>query len=204
MKTEQEEFWAGRFGNEYSDRNVGEQRLAANIALFAKVFSRADHVESVLEFGCNIGLNLRAIRSVCPTAKLVGVEINEQACEVAKEINGPLEVHRGSILEYDNSTSCDMSISKGLLIHISPDHLKTAYKALFNAANRYIMICEYFNPSPVEVEYRGFSDRLFKRDFAGEMMDLYPDLMLLDYGFCYSRDAHFPQDNMTWFLLEKS
>jgi hypothetical protein len=65
------------------------------------------------------------------------------------------------------------------------------------------LICEYYNPTPVTVVYRGHRDRLFKRDFAGEMLDKYADLALLDYGFTYHRDANFPQDDANWFLLEK-
>jgi spore coat polysaccharide biosynthesis protein SpsF len=53
------------------------------------------------------------------------------------------------------------------------------------------------------VSYRGHADRLFKRDFAGEMMDMYPDLFLVDYGFAYRRDPSFPQDDISWFLMEK-
>jgi len=45
---------------------------------------------------------------------------------------------------------------------------------------------------------------LFKRDFAGEMLERFADLKLLDYGFVYRRDPNFPQDDITWFLLEKS
>jgi spore coat polysaccharide biosynthesis protein SpsF len=26
---------------------------------------------------------------------------------------------------------------------------------------------------------------------------------LVDYGFAYHRDPNFPQDDITWFLLEK-
>lgn len=44
---------------------------------------------------------------------------------------------------------------------------------------------------------------LFKRDFAGEMLEKYQDLQLVDYGFVYHGDANFPQDDLTWFLLEK-
>jgi hypothetical protein len=44
---------------------------------------------------------------------------------------------------------------------------------------------------------------LYKRDFAGEMLDRYPDLQLVDYGFSYHRDQNFPQDDANWFLLEK-
>lgn len=52
------------------------------------------------------------------------------------------------------------------------------------------------------VKYRGNEDRLFKRDFAGELIDKY-NLNLIDYGFTYHRDSYFPQDDSTWFLLEK-
>ena len=38
---------------------------------------------------------------------------------------------------------------------------------------------------------------------AGEMMDRYPQLRLVDYGFLYRRDPNFPQDDITWFLLAK-
>ena len=52
------------------------------------------------------------------------------------------------------------------------------------------------------VTYRGESDRLFKRDFAGELIDRY-QMKLVDYGFQYKRDKIAPQDNISWFLLEK-
>ena len=35
-KTEQEEFWAGNFGDEYIQRNQGDKLLASNLALFSK------------------------------------------------------------------------------------------------------------------------------------------------------------------------
>ena len=65
------------------------------------------------------------------------------------------------------------------------------------------MIAEYYNPSPVGIDYRGYKDKLFKRDFAGEMLDGYQDLKLVNYGFCYHRGT-FPQDDISWFLLEKA
>ena len=65
------------------------------------------------------------------------------------------------------------------------------------------MVAEYYNPTPVSINYRGHTDKLFKRDFAGEIMDMYPNLKLVDYGFIYHRDDAFPQDDITWFLMEK-
>ena len=81
--------------------------------------------------------------------------------------------------------------------------LDVVYSKLYAASKRYILVCEYYNPAPVTINYRGHDDRLFKRDFAGELMEKYSDLELVDYGFCYKRDPAFPQDDVTWFLLEK-
>ena len=36
FKTEQEEFWAGEFGNDYISRNKSEEYLASNIGFFQK------------------------------------------------------------------------------------------------------------------------------------------------------------------------
>jgi spore coat polysaccharide biosynthesis protein SpsF len=81
--------------------------------------------------------------------------------------------------------------------------LKVAYEKLYESSNKYICIGEYYNPTPVSINYRGHSDKLFKRDFAGEFMDKYPDVELIDYGFSYRRDPLFPQDDITWFLFRK-
>jgi spore coat polysaccharide biosynthesis protein SpsF len=93
---------------------------------------------------------------------------------------------------------------KGVLIHIAPDQLAAVYEKLYQVSRRYILIAEYYNPTPVSIPYRGHADRLFKRDFAGEMLDRYPALELVDYGFVYHRDPLFPQDDMTWFLLQRT
>ncbi|WP_293073175.1 pseudaminic acid biosynthesis-associated methylase [Moorena sp. SIO4A5] len=90
------------------------------------------------------------------------------------------------------------------MIHINPDKLAQVYRLLYESSNRYICISEYYNPTPVELNYRGHQGKLFKRDFAGELMDQFDDLRLLDYGFVYHRDNQFPQDDTTWFLLEKN
>jgi spore coat polysaccharide biosynthesis protein SpsF len=46
--------------------------------------------------------------------------------------------------------------------------------------------------------------RLWKRDFAGEMLDRFPDLKVVDYGFVWRRDPIAPMDDITWVLLEKA
>ena len=78
------------------------------------------------------------------------------------------------------------------------------YEKLITCCGRYLIVAEYYNPSPVAIPYRGHTDRLFKRDFAGEILEKYPEMQLIDYGFSYRRDPSFPQDDITWFLMEKT
>ena len=101
------------------------------------------------------------------------------------------------------SDDLDLVFTKGVQIHIHPDNLELAYSQIEKHSRRYVLIAEYFNPTPVEVEYRGHTGKLFKRDFAAELMSLYPSLVLVDYGFCYHLDPLYPLDNISWFLLEK-
>jgi pseudaminic acid biosynthesis-associated methylase len=202
-RTDQEEFWAGDFGNEYVERNRDAKWLASNIHLFSQVLEGTSGIRSVIEFGCNIGLNLLALRSLLPDIQLSGVEINSQAFEQLQQIAG-IKAYRGSILDFSIDQQRDLSLVKGVLIHINPAALSQVYTLLYESTTRYICIAEYYNPSPVAIAYRGHEDRLFKRDFAGEMLDKYPELRLVDYEFCYRRDRNFPQDDLTWFLLEKT
>lgn len=201
--TPQEEFWVGKFGDEYVRRNDGDKVVDSNLALFGNILRRAPGIRSILELGCNIGLNLEALRKIDNQFDLTGFEINVDAIKVAREKN-IASIVQGTIIEkLDVGRTFDLTFTKTALIHINPEYLLPVYDNLHRLSNRYIVICEYYNPSPVTVTYRGHADRLFKRDFAGELIDRY-GLRLLDYGFAYHRDSRFQQqDDPTWFLLEK-
>ncbi len=203
FKTEQEKFWAGEFGDEYISRNKSPGYLASNLNFFSRAFNQLGRPNSLIEFGANIGMNLRAIKLLFPSIDLFGIEINKKAADELAKLIGQENVFNGSIFDFEPTQKCDVSLIKGVLIHINPEMLSLIYEKLYAASNRYILICEYYNPSPVTISYRGHNDRLFKRDFAGEIVEKYPDLQLVDYGFCYKRDKAFPQDDITWFLLEK-
>lgn len=44
---------------------------------------------------------------------------------------------------------------------------------------------------------------MYRRDFASEILDAYPALVLRGYGFAYHREPIFPLGDLTWFLMEK-
>ena len=202
-KTEQEAFWSGDFGDAYVERNTGDALIAGRTHLLSNVLRQAGPVRSVVEFGPNLGLNMVALKHLLPSASRTAIEINARAVEVLRR-DPDITVHHGSILDPFVETPQDLVFTCGVLIHISPDALPVVYDRMYAASNRLIAVIEYYNPSPVEIPYRGHHNRLFKRDFAGDLLDRFPDLRLVDYGFQYHRDPNFPVDDLTWFLLEKS
>lgn len=201
--TEQEKFWATDFGNDYPSRNEGEKMISSNSALFSKIFKNCPSIQSASELGCNIGLNLIAINRINKQLKLRGYEINEKAALAAREQNIAEIINTTVVESLDSSQKFDLTFTKGVLIHINPDMLPKVYQNLYDLSNRYIMVCEYYNPVPVSIDYRGNKDRLFKRDFAGELIQQF-NLKLIDYGFNYQHDLYLTNDDSTWFLMEKS
>jgi spore coat polysaccharide biosynthesis protein SpsF len=167
------------------------------------LLTHAKPVRSVLEFGANIGLNLQALRMLLPEAELSAVEINEKAIAELRKCPW-LTAHHCSIAEFQSDQTYDFVLSKGVLIHANPGQLNSLYDVMHKATGTYLCIVEYFNPTPVSVTYRGNEERLFKRDFAGELLARFPDLHLVHNGFASRRSANFPQDDLNWFLLEKS
>lgn len=203
-KTDQEKFWAGAFGTEYMQRNQGDALLASNLNFFATALRLAHRLESCIEFGANIGMNLKALRLLRPNLDCHAIEINSDAAQQLSELIPTANVHQGSILDFTPLRTWDLALIKGVLIHINPEVLPQVYERLVASTGRYLLVAEYYNPAPVAIPYRGHGDRLFKRDFAGEILDAYPEMRLIDYGFAYRRDPNYPQDDITWFLLEKS
>lgn len=201
--TEQENFWAGEFGNAYVERNQGEQMLASNLALFAEALRPTQPFNSVIEFGANRGMNLQALKLLFPHSDLSAIEINEKAVSELSKVIDKSNIFHQSILDWQADKQWDLTLIKGVLIHINPDELANVYQKLVESTQKYLLVVEYYNPSPMMINYRGHSERLYKRDFAGEIMANHPQMKLVHYGFFYKGDPNFPQDDLTYFLLEK-
>ena len=78
--TEQEIFWSSDFGDEYIGRNQGNELLASNLNFFNDALASCEALESCIEFGANIGMNLRALGLLFPRhMECKGIEINSAA-----------------------------------------------------------------------------------------------------------------------------
>ena len=202
---EQEKFWAGKFGDEYINRSSQKTLINNNFKMFNKILKREKkNIRSLIEFGPNIGNNIFALRKIITKLKTItAVEINKKACKKLSKNFKDIDVINKSIVKFRQKKKYDLVLLKGVLIHLNPRDLKRTYKVLFESSKKYILIAEYYSPYPIDVKYRGHKKKLFKRDFAGELLSKFKKLKLIKYGFVYKKDK-YPQDDITWFLLSKN
>lgn len=201
---EQENFWKNEFGDEYSSRNNNtNESLEQRTSEFLKYLVSTREIKSVLEFGANIGLNLSILKSLLNEPSLHAVEINSAAIKELSSVIPEQNIFEGSFNEFTSDQKFDLVFSRGVLIHLNPNELENAYNQLYKYSKRYILISEYFNAEPVSIDYRGYKNKLFKRDFCKEILKSHNDLQLIDYGFLYSSDNKYNYDDLTWFLMEK-
>ena len=199
-KVNQTKIWEGPFGNKYTKRH-NSKPINSEISFFKKIFKSVDRLTSILELGCNNGRNLEALRKIDVKFELKGYEINEIAIKEAQKKK--FDVSKKSISSnLQNSKSYDLVFTKGVLIHIPPNKLDRVYTNMYNLSKKYLLVAEYFNPTPMKLIYRGNKNLMFKRDFAKDLIDKF-NLNLVDYGFVYKYDPINPQDNLNWFLLRK-
>jgi len=194
------QYWTGPEGDDYHKRQQVTDK--ANVNYFARALNHYDPA-SAIELGCGDGRNMKALLQLHPLMRITGVDVNDSALQKAAEYGRPVKMSADDpVLPAMLVSAADLVYTKGLLIHIPPEQLPQVYDNLYHLSNHLILIGEYYSPRREHLHYRGEPGKLWKADFAGELMDRFPDLKLIDYGFHYHRDF-YPQDDITWFVMRK-
>ena len=197
--SDQEKFWKGRFGDNYINRNQISNR---HLVIGKDLVDNRVYIKSAIELGPNIGLNLDGLKRIFPEIKTFGVEINKKAFSILKKKH---PCANRSIINFKSKKKFDLVLITGVLMHQDPKNLKKIYKTMYDLTKKYIYISEYFNPKPIEILYHNERERLYKRDFAKEIWELYPNLKLINYGFQWKQDPFFSGgcDDTNWFIFTK-
>lgn len=199
-------FWMGEFGDEYWRRNkITPEKIKEGARAYRRIFDQIK-VNSVLEVGSNIGIQLTILRKLLgPKIELNAVEPNKQA--FAKLTKNPsLKLKKayncsGYQLPFDDS-SIDLVFTSGVLIHIPPKNLTEITKEIVRVSKKYVLCLEFFSHEPEEKAYRGHRNVFFKRDFGAFYLDNFPKLKAVDNGFLWERE--FPSFmDYHWWLFKK-
>ena len=198
---QQQEHWTGKEGKEYVNRSPGN--LESSRAMFHHILARMPrHPQSVIEFGAGVGTNLQAIGQLDRRIHRTGVEINQDAALLLADHCEALMI--SNLESMKPLPPAEFTYTRGVLIHLPEQSLPHAFDLLFHSSSRWVMVCEYYSPNRTMVPYRGKPDLLWTDDYPGKLMKQHPSLKLVDYGFVSKYDEMYPQDDVTWFLMEKT
>ena len=206
-ENEQMDFWRGRFGDEYIERNSDDfdesfkKKFGITRTLLNKQFlSKLDRNTRILEVGCNIGKQLSLLNAI-GFDNLWGIEINKKALDIAKQ-NKNINVIFGSATDIPFKDGFfDLVFTSGVLIHIPPDSLDTVMSEMHRATGRYIWGFEYFSEKLEEIEYRGNKNKLWKNDFSSLFLSKFSDLSLVKS----EKIKYIGSDNVdAMYLLKKA
>jgi pseudaminic acid biosynthesis-associated methylase len=200
----QDTFWSEEYAKNYARKNSGFNDELGKEG-WSHMLAKADlQTKTFLEVGCNIGRNLDQLKLLDPDMKGSVVEISPEALayvqsrhELERQFCGPVQEAQFPPAYFE------LVFTSGVLIHVPPTDLAAVMNKMFTWSSKYILIAEYFNRTPISIEYQGRKDLLFKCDFGGMFKDHFP-VRLVDYGFLWGRiydAAGF--DDITWWLFEK-
>jgi pseudaminic acid biosynthesis-associated methylase len=211
--TQQEDFWAGDFGREYTDRNsrpldewnefyrgiYGHTKLEMN----AEFIGELEREARILEVGCNTGMQLVGFQAM-GFSNLYGIELQHYAVEKARNFVRGVNILQGSGFDMPfKDNYFDLVCTNGVLIHIAPEDLPRIMGEMVRTSKRYIMGYEYFAPDTMAINYRGNEGFLWKTDFARVFLESYPELRLVKQRlYPYINDAERGNQDVM-FLLEK-
>ncbi|GAB1421626.1 hypothetical protein MASR2M15_18050 [Anaerolineales bacterium] len=191
--------WQSEFGEAYTERNDidWQIRLPAWQTMLNKL-----SLEHVVEIGPNRGHNLRAIHETgVAKGNLIGIEPNKTAIKLARTYYPEISVLEGNAFSLPLVNGyADLTFTVGVLIHISLDDLPRALSEIYRVSNQYILCAEYFAEAETEIEYRGQSDLLWKRNFKEHWLQKYNDLTCISEGYWSQEDGF---DRASWWLFQK-
>jgi pseudaminic acid biosynthesis-associated methylase len=188
MKTEQMSQWASQFGREYTDRNSLNLRAIDELyqqnygvtrrKLNEEFLKSVPRSARILEVGCNI-CNQLSLLSDIGYSRLYGIELQHYALLRARDRVGTGRLVEGSALEIPFSDrSFDLVFTSGVLIHIAPGDLPSVMGEIYRCSRTYVWGFEYYSADPMQVDYRGNDNLLWKMDYSRLYRERFPDLSL--------------------------
>ena len=210
VRTDQESAWGGKHGFRYVVHHLSEDWKATRVPLWKNLLTFVPDVQSVAEFGCNIGANLKALREIRPDLDLAGVEINRFAVEVLKR-ERVSEVNLGSVGTYDFGRKFDLVFTRGVLIHIAPDDLPNVLANMERHAKKYVLIWENYDEAMHNMPWydkrvgdgKAGVNYQFWRDFAGEFHKQFPNWTVLASGVGLEEKSTRKHGDLVWTIFRR-
>jgi len=210
-QTTQEEVWKTIFGESYNHRNNFDNKALDEVYISDIGISRTEMNEkfigdldrdiSILEVGCNIGMQLVNLKEM-GFKNLYGIELQPHAVELANLRTPGINIIQGTAYDIPfKNEYFDLVFTSRVLIHLNPTEIEKAIKEIVRCSKKYIYGNEYYADELTEIKnYHGQNNIAWKRNFPQLFLDVSPDLKLLkEEKYKYT----FNDDLDTTYLFEK-
>lgn len=185
----QMETWSGKFGKDYTDRNLitldnMEKMYLGNFGISRTEMNQyfLNDIQKgikILEVGSNVGIQLLCLQNM-GYENLYGIELQHYAVELSKSRTKSINIIQGSAFDIPfKDRYFDLVFTSGLLIHISPNDIGEVMEEICRCSNKYIWGFEYYADQYTEINYRGENNLLWKTNFAQYFLDNIADLHLV-------------------------
>lgn len=193
-----EERWAGKLGDEYTNRNTSLALLIPRKKFWEEIKEKYKP-KSVLEVGCNRGHNIACFSRYDKRSCLWGIDINNKSLRIAHELYRNVEFEETSVTDMPfKDNYFDLVFTAGLLIHIPPEDIKKAMIEIIRVSKRYILAIEYYAPIEKERSFLGEMGITWERPYNVLYLDR--GLQPLETGFLTKDDGF---NNLNWGMFRK-
>lgn len=194
-----EQMWKGEFGDQYVTRNSVD--YPARRQFWRRTLDRYP-TSTLLEVGCAHGDNFRYMSDLIDVGGTCGVDINELGLRTLRANEPDVGAVLGAARHLPiRDQSFETAFTIGLLIHQPDSTIGAVMEDVARCSSRWVMFGEYSAAEPTEIEYRGRSGILFKRDYVTMFLDQCPDFRHVDTEELTMEADGF--DRVTWGVFER-
>jgi len=200
--------WKKNFGDQYTERNVGDLDLSyiqkyeiSRSSMNNNFLGFIDRDIRILEVGTNRGLQIEKLKPM-GFKNFYGIEINKRAINICKNRIENINLVEASALEIPfKDNSFDLVFTSGVLIHISPDCIDLVMKEIYRVSKRFIWGFEYYSEKYATIIYRENEELLWKANFVNIYKTISPNLKIIKrIKYQYKENNNFINE---MFLLSK-
>jgi pseudaminic acid biosynthesis-associated methylase len=215
IKNEQENFWSGEFGKNYTDRNTryneelnkiyqtwyGTPRTKMNEEFLGSLPKDT----RILEVGCNTGMQLANLKDM-GFSSLYGIELQDYAVQKAKEYTQGINIIQGSAFDIPfKDQFFDLVFTSGVLIHIAPENLPKVFSEMYRCTRKYIWGFEYYAEKTTSINYRGNEGFLWKANYGKLFREQFTDMALVkEAQYPYITEAEKGNVDFMYLLNKKN
>ena len=170
------QYWEARYQNLGTSGAGSYGRLAKFKAKTINDFVEENNIESIIEFGCGDGNQLRLLR----VKKYIGVDVSETIIEECKRLFSKDKRKEFILLSDYLKEKADLAISLDVIYHLIEDEVFHDYMdKLFNAADRFVIIYssneDEVHSGAQHVRHRKFSDWIENNAPEFELIEKIPN-----------------------------